>query len=223
MQATEASQDDETITSTADELHNQAIRFIVELNQLIFEDLPEVIAQIIKQEVWKDRTLPYQNFGEYALDYCPEGLGVTNNEMLVLLKSAMSKNNQNGSHWASVLGEVDTNVRTYAKKNNIPIYHLSGHLSDFELSHPKTIQEGIITYLPSRSNSHDGQLLKLKKNDPQAYEDVIYGKRKLDEALQKPPRKKLVGIESVKSKFSGLSKAEQAAFIAWLEEEKGNS
>lgn len=207
---------------TDDELHAQAIQYISKANQLIFQDLPKVISQIIEQEVWKTRNNSYKNFGEYALDQSPEGLGITNNEMLWLLKSAINKKSQHGTHWAEVLGEVDINVRTYAKEKKIPIKDLSGNLTDCDNTNLEFIEENVITYLPSRSSSNDGQLLKLKKKDPEAYDNVIQGKMKLQEACPPIPRKKLQPIESVKNKFSNLSKSDREAFLAWIEQEKEN-
>ena len=208
---------------TDDELHAQASQYIGASNQLIFQDLPAVISQIIEQEVWKNRNNSYKNFGEYALNQSPDGLGITNNEMLWLLKSAMNMNTQNAAHWGDVLGEVDTHVRTYAKENNIPIKELNGNLTERDDINPEFVSENRITYLPSRSRSTDGQLLKLKKKDPEAYDNVVQGKMNLKEAWpQTPPRKKLHPIESVKNKFSSLSKSDRDAFLAWIEEEKMN-
>jgi hypothetical protein len=45
---------------------------------------------------------------------------------------------------------------------------------------------------------------------------------KLKEAWTTTPRKKLEPIESVKNKFSSLSKSDREAFLAWLEQEKEN-
>jgi hypothetical protein len=210
---------DET-TLTNEELHAQANHYISQSNQLIFQDLPAVISKIIEQEVWKKRENAYKNFGEYALKQSPDGLGITNNEMLWLLRSAMNNKAQHAMHWGDVLGEVDTSVRVYAKENKIPIKELNRNLTEHDTISPEFAQENIITYLPSRSRSNDGQLMKLKKKDPQAYDDVIQGKMKLKEALPQTPRKKIEPIESVKNKFSSLSKSERMEFLAWLEEEK---
>jgi len=200
-----------------DELHTQAIHYISQSNQLIFQDLPAIISQIIKQESWKTRINTFQSFGEYALNQSPEGLGVTNNEMLGLLKSAMKT--QHAGHWAEVLCEVDTHVRKYAKEKNIPIKELSGNLTDYDSMPSDAMQENVITYLPSRSSSDDGRLLKLKKKDPEAYDNVIQNKLKLKEAWPQTPRKKLQPIESVKNKFASLSKSEREEFLAWIEQE----
>jgi hypothetical protein len=213
---------DDLSALTDDELHTLAIQYINESNQIVFQNLPKLISQIIKQEAWKTRNNEFNNFGEYALNQSPEGLGITNNEMLWLLKSAMNKKNQHPAHWADVLGEVDSSVRTYAKEKKIQIKELSGHLTDYDDTNPHLIPENVITYLPSRSSSNDGLLLKLKKQDPQAYDDVVQNKMKLKEAWAPTPRKKLEPIESVKNKFSSLSKSDREAFLAWLEQEKEN-
>ena len=101
------------IRVTDDELHAQASQYISESNQLIFQRLPKVISQIIVNEVWKRRGNSYTNFGEYALNKAPDGLGITNNEMLWLLRSAMNIHSKHAAHWGDVLGEVDTHVRSY--------------------------------------------------------------------------------------------------------------
>lgn len=214
---------DATLVSSSsldEELHRQAIQHIREANQLLFQDLPRVLSQITEREVWKTRRNPYKNFGEYALSQSPDGLGVTNNELLGLLKSAMAKKPQCAAPWADVLCEVDNSVRTYAKERKIAINALSGNLADYESTSVDSEQEQVITYLPSRSNSNDGQLLKLKKKDPQAYDNVLQGKIKLKEAWPQTPRIKLQAIESVKNKFSSLSKSDREAFLAWIEQEK---
>lgn len=211
---------EEIRTTPDDELHALAIQYLCESNQLILQDLPKVMSQIIEQEVWKTRNNTYKNFAEYALSQSPDGLGITNNDMLWLLKSSVNKGNQYAAHWAEVLSEVDTSVRMYAKEKKIPINDLNGNLTDYNNTNLELIDANVITYLPSRSGSNDGQLLKLKKKDPQAYDDVIQGKIGLKEAWPQTPRKKLQPIESVKNKFSSLSKSDREAFLAWIEQEK---
>jgi hypothetical protein len=215
MQATETLND-----MTDDELHAKANQYISESNQLLFKHLPAVISQIIEQDVWKKRSNSYKNFGEYALNQSPDGLGIRNNELLWLLRSAMSINTRHASHWGDVLGEVDTSARVYAKEKKIPIKDLHKDLSEQEPVNPESSQEEAITYLPSRSRSLDGLLMKLKIKDPQAYQNVIEGKIKLKDAFPQSPRKKLEPIESVKSKFSSLSKSDREAFLAWIDQEK---
>lgn len=222
MQSTESSTEltNESRSISFDELHERANQYICESNQLIFKKLPAVISQILEHEVWKKRNNSYRNFGEYALNQTSDGLGITNNEMLWLLRSAMDINTQHAAHWGDVLGEVDTHVRTYAKEKKIPIRELNRDLTDQEDLNPELSHDNTITYLPSRSRSVDGQLLKLKTKDPQAYEHVIQGKIKLKDAFPQVPRKKLQPIESVKNKFTSLSKSDREAFLAWLEQEK---
>lgn len=215
MQATETLND-----MTDDELHAKANQYISESNQLLFKQLPAVISQIIEQDVWKKRSNSYKNFGEYALNQSPDGLGIRNNELLWLLRSAMSINTHHASHWGDVLGEVDTSARVYAKEKKIPIKDLHKDLSEQEPVNPDYSQDEAITYLPSRSRSLDGLLMKLKIKDPQAYQNVIEGKIKLKEAFPQSPRKKIQPIESVKNKFSSLSKSDREAFLAWIEQEK---
>lgn len=213
---------DDGVSLSDDELHAQAKQYIGELNQIIFQQLPSVIAQIIEQDVWKKRENSYNNFGEYALSQSADGLGITSNELLWSLRSAMNKNTQHAAHWGDVLGEVDTSVRSYAKEKKIPIRELNVNIAEHDNSTLELVQENRITYLPSHSKSSDGQLLKLKKKDPQAYDEVVQGKMKLNEALPQIPRKKLQPIESVKNKFANLSKTDREEFLAWIEQEREN-
>lgn len=206
-----------------EELHEQANQHICEFKQLIFQRLPSVISQIIEREVWKKRESPYQNFGEYALDKSADGLGITNNEMLWLLRSAMDVNTQHVAHWGDVLSMVDNSVRVYAKENKISIKDLNNDLREQDNTHPNNLyQENNITYLPSRSRSVDGQLLKLKKKDPIAYENVVQGKINISDAWVKAPRRQQQPIETIKNKFFNLSKSDREAFLEWLEQEKEN-
>lgn len=205
-----------------EELHTQANQHIYEFNQLIFQDLPAVISQIIEREIWKKRHKPYQNFGEYALDKSPDGLGITNNEMLWLLRSAMDINTQHVAHWGDVLSMVDSSVRVYAKENKISIKDLNNDLREQDNKDLNLHQENNITYLPSHSRSVDGQLLKLKKKDPLAYDNVIQGKINISDAWVKVPRKQQQPIETIKNKFFNLSQADREAFLQWLEQEKEN-
>lgn len=205
-----------------EELHAQANQYISEFNQLTARSLPAVISQIIEREVWKKRNSPYEHFGEYALDKSPDGLGISNNEMLWLLRSAMDINKQHVAHWGDVISMVDNGVRVYAKENKISIRDLNNDLKEPDSNHPNLSPENNITYVPSHSRSVDGQLLKLKKKDPIAYENVIQGKIRINEAWTKAPRKQQQPIETVKNKFSSLSKSDREAFLEWLEQEKEN-
>jgi formiminotetrahydrofolate cyclodeaminase len=86
----------------------------------------------------------------------------------------------------------------------------------------QTSSEEAITYLPSRSKSNDGQLLKLRQKDQEAYTKVVQGEMTLKDAFPKTPRKQVDPIESVKNKFNTLSNTDREAFIAWIEQQKDN-
>ncbi len=120
-----------------------------------------------------------------------------------------------------MLDEVDASVRSYAKEKKIPIRELNRTLTDYDSHALSSAEEQVITYLPSRSNSDDGRLLKLKKKDPVAYDHVLHNKLALKEALPPPVvRKKIPAIDALKNKFSSLSKEEREAFLAWVEQEE---
>ncbi len=205
-----------------EELHTQANQYISEFNQLISQSLPSVIAQIIEREIWTKRTKAYENFGDYALDKSSDGLGITNNETLWLLRSTMNVNKQHVAHWGDVLSRVESSVRTYAKENKIAIKDLNSNLREQDIANPDLEKENTITYLPSHSRSTDGQLLKLMRKDPDAYENVVQGKININEAYVKVPRKPQQPIETIKNKFFNLSQSDREAFLAWLEQEKDN-
>lgn len=132
----------------------------------------------------------------------------------------MDINTQHVAHWGDVLSMVDNCVRVYAKENKISIKNLNNDLREQDNTNPNLYQENTITYLPSRSRSVDGQLLKLKKKDPLAYENVIQGKININDAWVKVPRKQQQPIETIKNKFFNLSKSDREAFLEWLEQEK---
>lgn len=199
-----------------EQLHAQARKCIAQFNQLITDELPSVLSKIIKQQVWQKRPASHQNFGDYALDNSLDGLAVSNNEMLWALGRTVNTEASHVSHWGDVLTAVEKNVRVYAKKNKIAVKDLNKELYQKTDIH----QEDAITYIPSRSKSLDGQLLKLKIKDPEAYENVIHGKVDIKDTLDKAPRKRLDPIDSMKTKFANLSKADRLAFLEWLEHEK---
>ncbi|CAM2802590.1 hypothetical protein [Legionella worsleiensis] len=202
-----------------EQLHARACYCINQSYRMIFQELPQIISQIIERDVWKKRTHTYENFGEYVLGALPDGLGIANNDLLWVIKTVMNKSNQHAAHWADVLEEVENSVRMFAKEKKIPVRALHRDLLEQDTDLQDVAQEHALTYLPSRSKSFDGQLLKLKAKDPESYDNVIQGKMKIKEALPQTTRKKLHPIESVKNKFSSLSKSDREAFLAWLEQE----
>ena len=202
---------------TADDLHLQANKYIRESQQLVFQVLPTIISQIIESKAWTKNNTNYKNFGEYVLNQSPDGLGVANNNMLWLLRSAMDIEGQHAAEWGDVLNEVDGAVRVYAKENNIAIKDLSSRLNITETKQAE-LPDNSITYLPSRSKSNDGQLLKLRNQDEEIYKDVVTGKIKLKEALPYKAKKQFIPLDFVKNKFQNLSIEDRSAFLAWIEQ-----
>lgn len=199
---------------TNEDLHLQANQYFKESHELVFQKVPALIAQIIANKAWYDS---YQNFGEYALDESNNGLGISNNNMLWLLKSAMATDGQHAAEWADVLNEVDGTVRAYAKEKNIAMKELSGRLNINE-TRQEEAGEDFITYLPSRSKSNDGQLLKLRNQDEETYKEVISGRMSLKEASPYKEKKPFMPLEFVKNKFQNLSNEDREAFLTWIEQ-----
>jgi|GEM_PF-5768981 len=217
MQETLETTPDLTAINLVDqELHQKAKDYLGESYHLVFIKLPAIIAEMIKHEIWNKGNIDFSNFGEYVLDKSDEGLGVSNNNMLWLLRTAMDIEGQHAAQWGDVLNEVDESVKAFAKKNNIAMRDLSNRLNGTEYHQSEAPFDNSITYLPSKSKSNDGQLLKLRKQDEQAYNDVVSGKMKLKEALPPPVRKQVLPIETVKHKFNNLSNEDRIAFLAWL-------
>jgi hypothetical protein len=206
-----------TINNGFDDLHNQVNQSFIKAHQLVFHTLPDLIKQMIEQKVWHEKN--HSNFGEYALDSSSNGLNISNNNKLWLLKRMMDSYGQHSHEWGDVLNAVDGSARQYAKENKIQIRSL--HRS---LDHPDTNQnttsDDAITYLPSRAKSDDGQLLKLRHTDQESYHKVTNGEMNLKDAFPKNPRKYVEPIEWVKNKFNSLSSSDREAFIAWIEQQK---
>lgn len=200
-----------------DSLHQQAIKYLSETHYLLFQMLPSIMNQLIQNKIWDHRDIAYSNFGEYVLDQS-HGLGISNNNMLWLLRLSMDTEFQHAAEWGDVLNEVEGSVRTYAKANNIAVKDLDNKLDKVEPAE-SNITEGIITYLPSRSKSHDGQLIKLRTQDEETYQKVISGELKLKEALPQRVKKVIVPIETVKNKFKNLSNEDRIAFLEWIEQQ----
>lgn len=206
----------ETLRLSDEDLHTQANKYIWEAHYLVFQALPGIIEQIIEHEIWKEKN--YKNFGEYALKQSSNGLSITNNHRLWLLKCAMDINGQHAGEWGDVLNEVDSSVRVYAKENKIPIKDLNSSLNGMDDKHMDLDEK--ITYLPSRSKSNDGQLLKLRKKDQETYNKVVQGQIKLKDTLPPNPKKQAEPIESVKDKFNNLSNTDREAFLSWIAQQK---
>ncbi|KTD74982.1 hypothetical protein [Legionella waltersii] len=200
-----------------DDLHNQMNQSLMEAQHLVFEILPELIKQIIEQKLWQEKN--HINFGEYALDASSNGLNVNNNNKLWLLKRIMDIYGQHAVEWSDVLTLVDGAARNYAKKNKIQMKALHRSL-DYTDKAQTASTDDAITYLPSRTKSEDGQLLKLRHTDQEAYHKVTNGEMSLKEAFPKKPRKYIEPIEWVKTKFNSLSSSDRESFIAWIEQQK---
>ncbi|RUR08778.1 hypothetical protein [Legionella sp. km772] len=205
---------DLTEINNHEELHLQANKYFKESHELLFQKLPALISQIIANKSWDTA---YNNFGEYVLDQSEKGLGINNNNLLWLLRSTMDTEGQHAAEWGDVLREVDGSVRAYAKEKNIAVKDLSSRLTISENSNTNA-QDNSITYLPSRSKSNDGQLLKLRNQDEQTYNEVVSGKISLKEALPYKEKKPYIPLEFVKTKFQRLSHEDREAFLAWIEE-----
>lgn len=206
----------DSVQSPEEDLHAQANKYISEAHVLVFQTLPQIMAKIIEHKIWQEKN--HANFGEYALNASSNGLSITNNHKLLLLKCAMDIDDRHAIEWGDLLNEVDNSVRNYAKDNKISVKDLRNNLN--KLDDKDAPHKEAITYLPSRSKSSDSQLLKLRKENQEAYNDVVTGKITLKEAFPPRQRKSIDPIELAKSKFNNLSETDREVFLKWIEQQK---
>jgi hypothetical protein len=219
-----------TVRSSDDELHRAARKGLHSADHEVFGLLPATVAQIIKHGAWKTRGKKFETFGEYVLDQTSDGLGVSNNQQLWLLKCAMDVKGKHIGEWADVLIEVEKAVRVYAKENGRLLQTFAGN--DLEtLARATDPDVCAITYLPSRqsaspSNPNGGgggsdmSLVLLRRRHPDIAKRIARGEISLGQA------KKLVGIGGDSSRLAHarsyirrMSPDELATLIAWMYEE----
>lgn len=170
-----------TVRLSDDDLHRVACKAMHAGEHEVFRTLPGMLNEIIKHKVWKTRTVKFGSFGEYALNRTSEGLGVTNNQLLWMLKCAMDTSGAHIREWASVIEEVEKCVKVYAKGKTSS---LDGNSLE-TLAKTSTDQSKTITYLPSANKNLDGALARLRKNNPAIYHRVLSGEISVRHAIRK--------------------------------------
>jgi hypothetical protein len=214
---------DGKVRLTNEELHRRVGKAIFESDHIVFDSLPGLIAQIIENRVWE--TYKHDNFAGYALDATSNGLGINSNQRLWLLRCAMDVHGKHIAEWADVLAKVEEMVKSTLKEDGGTVRALNGNSLEM-LAKDGVSPDTRITYLPSRQTSgSDGALLRLRKNYPKTFKQVLAGKM--------TPRQGMVaarqadGIKTgnqsnlsrAQSAFRMMSKTERSEFIAWLSEE----
>jgi hypothetical protein len=146
-----------TVRPSDGDLHRAACKALQVGGHEIFRALPSLLDQIIEYKIWKSRN--FKSFGEYALDQTSEGLGISNNQLLWILKCALDVDGKHIKEWASVLQEVEKCVRVHVKKMGMKIMDFHGNSLE-TLGKKRADGRAMITYLPSRSSKSDRQLVR---------------------------------------------------------------
>lgn len=205
-----------------DELHRAASKALYEGNHIVFESLPTLVRQIIEHKTWK----AYQkaSFADYVLDETTNGLGVNNNQRLWMLRCAMDVHGDHIKEWADVLAKVEQMVKLYAKEEGISISsgkNFDGNsLENLAKQVDNVVHSGRITFLPSRHKGHDGHLVRLRKNKPDVFKQVVRGELSMVEARKAAGMKvgNHTNLGRAQSAVRNMTATERRKFIEWLRE-----
>lgn len=208
-----------------DELKRRVAKAIYEGDIVLFDSLPKLVADVIEHKAWE--SFDHDNFADFALDHTSHGLGVNTNQRLWILRCAMDVHGRHIREWADVLAKVEEMVKLTIKQEGGTVRALDGNsLEDLA----KTVDNVVhgdqkITYLPSRQKATDGALLRLRKNHPDRFQQVIRGETTARKAMTEA--RKAAGIKNgnesnlvrAKSAISKLTDEEREALIEWLRSE----
>jgi hypothetical protein len=216
-----------TVRPSDDDLHRAACKAIHGGEQAIFGMLPSVLAQIIKHKVWKTRQKPFKDFGEYALDQTSDGLGISNNQRLWMLRCALDVHGDHVGEWAATIQRVEKMVHVQIKAEGGKIRSVNGNSLE---ALAKTCCHGNtdtkITYLPSRAQrSDDGHLIRLQRIDAALYKRVVAGKVLLREAVKTAGLRRADSdanrdpVERASMYIRRMQKADVKRLVEWMRSE----
>lgn len=202
-----------------DELHRAASKALHEGNHIVFESLPSLVRQIIEHKTWK----AYQkaSFADYALDETTNGLGVNNNQRLWMLRCAMDVHGDHIKEWADVLAKVEQMVKLMPVAERGSTKALDGNSLEQLAKNTTTLSYDKITFLPSAHKGHDGHLVRLRKNKPDVFKQVVRGELSMVEARKAAGMRVAnhTNVSRAQSAVRNMTKAELREFIAWLREQ----
>lgn len=202
-----------------DELHRAACKAIHQGNHIVFESLPNIVRQIIEHKTW--RTYQKANFAEYALDETTNGLGVNNDQRLWILKCSMDWKGDHVKEWSDVLNKVEEMVKLVPLSERGSIALANGNSLESLAKNCAVQHNARITYIPSRNRNEDGHLIRLRKNKPDVFKQVVRGELSMVEARRAAGMK--VGhhtnLGRAQSAVRQMSKSERKEFIEWLKSE----
>ena len=209
----------QTVRPSDDDLHRAACKAMHVGEHEIFRALPSVLDQIIDYKVWKTRSRQFGSFGEYALDPTSEGLAVTNNQLLWMLKCALDTDGKHIREWASVLEKVEECVKVQAKAEGKKISDFNGNSLE---TLAKKSAERRIDYLPSRAGSetNDQRLSRLRKHK-EVYRRVLSGKTSIRDAIRETgvQRKDSDPIDRIIASLKKAQPADIKRVVKWLTDE----
>lgn len=212
----------DTVRLSNAELHREVSVAVRKGNQIVFESLPKLIAQVIDHKVWFD--YGHKDFASYALDATSNGLGVNTNQRLWILRCGMDVHGEHIKEWADVTELVEGMVRLQAKTDGLKVRDFHGN--SLELLAKKSPLAGInerITYLPSQSGGGglDSDLFRLRRRDAGLYKSVLTRKVGLQEALEGARMQRRVPstAERAQSLVRNMTAKERREFIDWMKEE----
>jgi hypothetical protein len=207
-----------------DELHRAACECLHKADFHLFSMLPSVLAQIIEYKAWKSR-VGFRNFGEYALSHTSEGLRITNNQRLWLLRCSLDVHGKHVKEWAEVLAEVEKAVKISVREEGWKVRDLSGNSLENlgkACADPRTQK---ITYLPSRNRDIDGHLIRLRRNAPNVYRRVISGQITVREGVREAGMQRKDSdinrdpVDRAIMYIQRMKRADIRRLVEWLREE----
>jgi hypothetical protein len=179
--------EDTRVELSDSELHRAARAAIGEADRIVFDDLASLLAEIIRRRLWE--RYGFFSFASFSLA-SRNGLGITTNGRLWLLRCALDVHGKHMREWSDVLAQVEAMVRLEAKKagrklgSNGPY----GANTLSRLGRDPALATAPISYLPSQSRGPgalDGLLVRLRKKEPAMHERVIARELSLHDAVRK--------------------------------------
>jgi hypothetical protein len=201
------------------ELHRAAIKDISVATHAAFTSLPSIVSQIIEHRTWK--SYGHSDFASYVLDETSNGLGVNSNQRLWILRCAMDVHGAHIKEWADVLERVEKMVRLEADKSGQTIRSFNSQSLEELAKNVSHVGHDKITYLPSRHSHHDGHLIRLRKNKPDVFRQVVRGELSMIEARKAAGMNvtRNTNLGRAQSAFRMMTKKERREFVDWLKEE----
>lgn len=218
-----------TVRPSDDDLHRAARKGFHEANHSVFGLLPATVGQIIQHKAWKTRGRQFSTFGEYALDQTSDGLGITNNQQLWLLRCSMDVHERHIREWSDVLEEVERAVKAYAVEEGKRVRDFNGNSLEHLAKENGVDISTRITYLPSRQigTGHDGNLIRLRRNKPDIFRRVVRGELSMVEARREARDAGIANMKvdthtvlgRAKQYVEKMTAKERREFIAWMRDE----